>query len=124
MTDLNGISSIHLQRLVTNGFSQLLFFCDLSSKAYATDICIYISTIKSDKITVILFFSKARNCTEEETYHSKARTDICTNWYKEPTFCGKNTKFSKDYKILKRYYGQILNVYYSGSRTDRTCPFL
>ena len=99
-------------------------FYDLSSKVYATDICIYINTIKSDKITVSLVFSKARNCTEEETYHSKARTDVCTNWYKEPTFCGKNTKSWKDNKMLKRYYGQILNVYYSGSRTDRTCPFL
>ena len=59
MTDLNGISSMHLPRFVRNGSSQLLSFCDSSSKAYAT--AIYRRTIKNDKITVNLFFSKARN---------------------------------------------------------------
>ena len=59
MTDLNGISSMHLPRFVRNGSNQLLSFCDSSSKAYAT--AIYRRTIKNDKITVNLFFSKARN---------------------------------------------------------------
>ena len=59
MTDLNEISSIHLPRFVGNGSSQLLCFCDSSSKAYAT--AIYLRTIKNNKIEINLVFSKARN---------------------------------------------------------------
>ena len=64
MTDLNGISSIHLPRFVGNRSSQLLCFCDLSSKAYAT--AIYLRTIKNNKITVNLAFSKARNAPKKK----------------------------------------------------------
>ena len=65
MTDLNGISSsTHLPRFVGNGSSQLLCFCDLSSKAYAT--AIYLRTIKNDKITVNFVFSKARNAPKKK----------------------------------------------------------
>ena len=64
MTDWNGISSIHLPRFVGNGSSQLLCFCDSSSKAYATDI--YLRTIKDDKITFGLGFSKARNALKKK----------------------------------------------------------
>ena len=64
MAELNGISSIHLPRFVGNGSSQLLCFCDLSSKAYAT--VIYLHTIKNNKITVSLVFSKARNAPKKK----------------------------------------------------------
>ena len=50
MTDLSGIS--------------FLCFYDSSSKAYAT--AIYLRTIKNDKITVNLVFSKARNAPKKE----------------------------------------------------------
>ena len=53
------ISSIDLPRYVGNGSSQLLCCCDLSSKAYAA--VIYLCTIKNNKITISLLFSKARN---------------------------------------------------------------
>ena len=53
MVDLNGISLIHLPRFVGNVSSQLLCFCDSSSKAYAT--VIYLCTIKTNKITVRFF---------------------------------------------------------------------
>ena len=45
MTDLNGISSIHLPRFVGNASSQLLCFCESSSKAYAT--AIYLRILQS-----------------------------------------------------------------------------
>ena len=64
MADLNGISSIHLLRFVGNESSQLLCFCDSSSKAYAT--VIYLRTIKNRKITVNLVFSKARNAPKKK----------------------------------------------------------
>ena len=65
MTDLNGISSTLLLRFVGNGCcSQLLCFCDSSNKAYAT--AIYLRTIKNDKITVNLVFSKARNAPKKK----------------------------------------------------------
>ena len=53
MADLNGISLIHLPRFAGNVSSQLLCFCDSSSKAYAT--VIYLCTIKTNKITVRFF---------------------------------------------------------------------
>ena len=59
ITDLQGIFSIHLTRFVRNGSSQLLCFCDSSSKAYAT--AIYLRTIKNDEITLSLVFPKAKN---------------------------------------------------------------
>ena len=64
MTDLNRISSIHVPRFTGNGSSQLLRFCDLSSKAYAT--ISYLRAIKDDKITVSLIFSKARNASKKK----------------------------------------------------------
>ena len=59
MTNLNGFSSIYLPRFVGNESSHLLSFCDSSSKAYETVICLH--TLKNDKIRVSLVFSKARN---------------------------------------------------------------
>ena len=60
MADLNGISSTHLPRFVGNGSSQLLCFCNSSSKAYAT--VIYLRTKKKKKKNSVSFiFSKARS---------------------------------------------------------------
>ena len=64
MTDLNGISLIHLPRFLVNRSSQLQCFCDTSSKAYAT--AIYLRTIKNNKTTVNLVFSNARNAPKKK----------------------------------------------------------
>ena len=67
-----------------NGSSQLVCFCDSSSKRYAT--AIHLRTIKNDKTAVSLFFSKARNAPKKKlTIPGLARTDensekiLCTD---------------------------------------------
>ena len=62
--NLNKISSISVPRFIGGTESQLLCFCDLSSKAYATTI--YLRTIQDGEVKVNLVFSKSRNAPKKE----------------------------------------------------------
>lgn len=56
---LQALSTIQLPRYVGSEKSQLIGFCDASSKAYAA--AIYLRTVIDGKVNVNLIFSKARN---------------------------------------------------------------
>ena len=46
------------------------------------------------------FFLKQEMRRRRKTYHRKARTDVCTDWYNMPTFCGQSNEIKNAEKIL------------------------
>jgi len=59
ISNLDELCTTSIPRFIGNGKSQLLCFCDASSKAYAT--VIYLRTMEAGQIQTNLIFSKARN---------------------------------------------------------------
>ena len=61
---MHKLSSIQIPRLIGNGKSQLLCFCDSSNNAYAT--AIYLRVVRDGKVSVNLLVSKSRNAPKKK----------------------------------------------------------
>ena len=98
MADLNGIFPIHLPRFAGIGSTELLCFCHLSSKAYAT--AIYLLTIKNNKITVILVFSKVINAPKKKLTTPKLELMSVLIGTRSLSFVAKVMRLENAEKIL------------------------
>ena len=98
MADLNGIFPMHLSRFAGIGSTELLCFRHLSSKAYAT--AIYLLTIKNNKITVILVFSKVINAAKKKLTTPKLELMSVLIGTRSLSFVAKVMRLENAEKIL------------------------